>query len=83
MRARFGKYWRINPLVFSLVPRFFESLGFTRSEWPTLRSALLHLGQDGASHHSVHNQFISSFAAEHDVIRPRRGLCSACHFGLY
>ena len=27
--------------------RFFESLGFTRAEWPALQSALLQLGRDG------------------------------------
>ena len=28
--------------------RFFESLGFTRADWPALQSALIQEGRDGA-----------------------------------
>ena len=42
--------------------RFFESLGFTRAEWPTLQSALLQLGRDGEAELAAASVFGQKYA---------------------
>ena len=50
--------------------RFFESLEFTRAEWPTLQSALLQLGRDGKAERAAATVFGQKYAVRGTIRGP-------------